>query len=842
MEPKNIINNVKKIGINTIGKIDKSPLFETGIMPVVTSILSNTIVILSLVAICLSLGPAKHIIMSDFAYIDPTSTTFLIILYSYLVTSIYYKERYALSDDDQKQISEIFHLMQFIAASFPMIIWFCFLAFNDASSKWSSMTITFAAIILSIKLHYSSKKYINANNAVSAFYIGFGISIIVLLYNVCLYVFNVEWLNNNYLLEQTASGRLVACTIGTIGLLLCIYFYEKITHHRKMWILLSLVLFFSFLFSVKGAINALDVLLVFIIIVRLLLYLFGYFLMLVHDFFKIVGAWASNEVIPANNFVRNFVVTLPFIVFVFILISDKNNDIHAINLTSSTRDTLYMEEYITKWVDERKNTNDPIIIMAGQGGGSRAGCTFFAAMSILDTMEHINNNILAMTTISGSSAGAGFYLATKQIEQDSLQSRHLLHKLFTKDYVSSLLFKLLISDPFIGMLPTSLVKKYKWSGRNSSLLDLESRAIKDALNMTKPNELTILEQGWSKVYHKNEANMPLFLPASYNINYGLKALSSPYPFKEKTGHHFYAILDSLAKSEKEITIGESILLSEMFPLINANALVDSSMYIDGGVYDNYGFESLLDLYDIVSKIRYNVAPKKAILIIPVLNSAVDLKEYKMKYEHPLMNTINAASKTIFTSYPNQNLTLLSSKMERNGDHLRTLDVFPAIAKPIGKEENEKPKKSFFRYQPDSTKIMMSRYLHWKEIDKLVSIAHIEIDTKIKNQKFRKTQHEIFFDFRNSKMEREAELLLNNISDDCMDMCVSISGYTDNRGNPDSNKKLATDRAKSVRTYLEAKLKNKISGISISTGQYTQYRENIFDRIYDRKCVIRIDTI
>jgi outer membrane protein OmpA-like peptidoglycan-associated protein len=841
MNRKLIFENVKKLSIDTIEKIDKSPLFETGIMPVVTAILSSTIVIFTLLALCLSIGPAKHIIMSNFAVIDPTSTTILIVLYCYLATSIYYKERYALSDDDQKQISTIFHLMQFAAASLPLIIWFCFLAFNDASSKWASMVITFVTIFLSIQLHFSDKKVMEKHTAQSSFYIGFAFAMLVLLYNVGLYVLNIDWLNNNYLLDQNTAIRRIVSIIGMAGLLSCIYFYEKITHRNKTWILVGMVILFSFLFSVKGAINALDVLLLFAIIVRLLLYLSGYFLSLVHDFFRIIVLWVNNEVIPTRNFVRKFILTLPFIIFVYILFSDKNNDIHAIKLKTSERSTLYMEQYIANWISERKNSNEPIVIIAGQGGGSRAGCAFFSAMSILDTMKYINNNILAMTTISGSSAGAGFYLATKHKKQNFLENEDILQKLYTKDYVSSLLFKLLISDPFIGMLPTSWVEKFKWSGRNSSLLDLESKTIKEALNLTL-NDSTILEQGWSKVYDKNEANLPLFLPASYNINYGLKALSSPYPFKEKIGHHFYAILDSLAKQKKEITIGESILLSQMFPLINANALVDTSMYIDGGVYDNYGFETLLDLYDLVSKIRYEVAPKKAILIIPILNSAVDLKEYKMEYKHPLMNTINAASKTIFTSYPNQNLTLLNNKLDRNGDHIEMLDVFPKIAQKGDDLKGSKPQKSFFTYQPDSTKIMMSRYLSQNEIKKLHSLAKSEIDNKLKNQKFHKTQHEIFFDFKNSKMDKEAILLLNNISDDCKNMCVSISGYADNRGRPDTNKKLAIDRARSVKNYLQVTLKDSMSGISISSGENQVYRDAIFDRIYDRKCVIRIDTI
>jgi outer membrane protein OmpA-like peptidoglycan-associated protein len=838
----NVIESLKSFGVKTKGsvsKISEGKLFFTGIVPIITSILSSTIIFFCVLLICLIVGPAKHIIMSDFAHIDPTSTTFLIGLYCFLVTSIYYNEKSQLTESDKSQVTSVLKLLQYFAAVSPLVVWLLFLAYNECLSKIYSFVVTTFFIVVITLIHLDILKISQNVKPRTSFLYMLYICLVVLLYNISIYELDAPWRTGNMMNDDHITSHNFLSAIGGLGFGLLLYYYCK--NKQDVWplILLVGVLISGLLFSLKGAIHALDVLLIYTIFIRLLVYFLGYTLSTIKDIFTLIKKLLEGGKIYMD-FIWISVKTMPIILLILLLFKTKQSIIHNISPNDGMRDTLTMEQYITDWILKREYSSEPIVIIAGQGGGSRAGCAFLSTIGLLDTVSTIQDNILALTTISGSSAGAGFYLSTKELAQDSLRSTSFIKKLYTKDYISEVLFKLLFIDPLYGILPKNILTKWNLKGRNSDLTLLEQKALVEALGSKSNQNKTFIAKKWSEAYSGGRNTLPLFMPATYNINHEMKALSVPYTFYDKNGHKYFSILDSLGQKNKEITIGESILLSELFPLVNANAIVDSSMYIDGGVYDNYGFETLLDLYDKVSKIRYKIAPKKSVLIIPILNSAINGESHRLNYKHSLVNVGSAVTKTIFTSYPEQNLERLKAEIESNGDHFQFLEIYPKE-----KNKNKKSKVDYeylFKYRPDSTKIMMSRYLHWQEIEKIHGLAKEEINKKIIGREFHKKQHELYFDFNSYTIEREAKLLMKNIKPDCENMCLEIQGFADNRGNTTTNKNLAWQRAKAIKKYIEKSLKVDVNGISISIGQHPQYKEGIFERVFDRKCTIKIDTI
>lgn len=843
----NIFQKVNTILSETVKKfktflngINEKINIDTGQTPIFTSIIVSFIIIASIILLCTALGPAKHIIMGDFAYADPTSTTTIIMLYSLLVSAIFLNEENNFKlKSNQQEVPFILRFFQFIVSVLPLLVWLLVMLWNDPVSKWASLIITVISIISVMRFFTDEIPKTGKTEELMKLLmalVGF-----VLLYNVFLYLFEFDFLDNNYRAQSAALFRKIS---GIGGALLLFYFLIQLPEYlkEKKGVLFIGLFVSTLLFSMKGAINTLDVLLVFGIFMRVVLFGAGYILRLSSNLWKIVRCLINKEKIPYKEIrFSDLLLVAPFFIFLLIMFSNKNHSIHDITTHKANRSQLYMEDYITQWIKNRSDNNEPIVLVSGQGGGSRAGCAFYSAMSILDTIPKIKNNVLAMTTISGSSNGAGFYLTSKKMAPDSLHSDLVLNKLYTQDYISILLFRLLLWDPLISILPSKVVKMFNWTGRNKFLPKLESKAARDAFNIPEENKV-LSESSWQEIYNKMPDNtnneLPLFIPATYNITQAQRALCMPFPFKNKTSNAFYSVLDSISPN-KSITIGESILLSQSFPVVNANGIIDGkSVYIDGGVYDNFGFETLLDLYDVVSKIRNEVAPKKSLVLITILNSKISDENPTIKYGDNVTNTLTAVTNSVFVSSPNKSLKVLEKKINENGDHFKMLEIYSKITS----KDTMVKVHNWFKYAPDSGSIMMSRYLHWKEIDALKKMASHEIREKIVKGDFIKLKHTLYFDFGKSKPDKEAIELLKNIQTDCIEKSIDIVGYSDNRGNAKNNLKLSKARAKEIKNYMTRNMGVKPDRISISAGEHQNFREGIFDRIYDRRCIITIDTL
>lgn len=308
--------------------------------------------------------------------------------------------------------------------------------------------------------------------------------------------------------------------------------------------------------------------------------------------------------------------------------------------------------------------NRPIILVLGQGGGSRAGATMFDALSGLDSAGY-SKNILAIISISGSSNGAGFYLNTKfnGVQKDSIiqirknkrakDSSIVISKtqiLYHYDYVTPSLFKMLYTDFVFSEFPELKIFKNR-KDRNKQLMYAEAERSKI---ITERNTNTLLEATWSRMYPDSGSNnLPLFFPVTYNVSRGSKAVSSPYSFNIPVSSPatYYSLYDSLAKTGRELTLGQSIALSEMFPFISASATIktDSGTYenfMDGGVYDNMAYEVAHDIYNAVARARDTLAPLRPVILIAVQNGQI-YTDPKFLFKSDAGAVVTSASNSIF---------------------------------------------------------------------------------------------------------------------------------------------------------------------------------------------------
>jgi len=325
--------------------------------------------------------------------------------------------------------------------------------------------------------------------------------------------------------------------------------------------------------------------------------------------------------------------------------------------------------YIAKWLDDKSREKENIYLVAGQGGGSRAGFWTGSALLTLDTITNheFRNNCLAISTVSGSSLGAGIYLNNKsKLEVDDLSG------FYNKDFISISLIDLLFIDPWQRILGAK-AKYLFWlkneKNRNEKLIKQEQQYLDEKK----------LESLWyyenfdivNKTTDVSYKNGPLFIPNTYDIKNKVKSVISPVDFNENFIHN--DLLDSLLTRKnvapKTISNGQAINLSQMFPFFSQSASIDSTFqFFDGGVYDNSGLSTIRDIYSILSPLRDKYAKERKIFVVYLKNGI----ETKNEISYSNIGAVSKASMgSIFSAATKRQFKKLDAALNSNGDTLIT---------------------------------------------------------------------------------------------------------------------------------------------------------------------------
>lgn len=480
-------------------------------------------------------------------------------------------------------------------------------------------------------------------------------------------------------------------------------------------------------FIYVGSIRTFDVIILYFISLRYLIFL------LAISYHKLFTGWQELKTVGRvdTNYFK-FGLSLLFIALLIgftidFFFGDNKNERSLYHFEDryssiSQEEIPTANEYIRNWLTADSialSNNQPIILVLGQGGGSRAGATMFNALSRLhlDPVSNMGRNILAIISISGSSNGAGFYLGIRRNGSSLLNDLgNVLENtksLYRQDYVTGSLYKMLFTDPVFTTI-TSLRKLfYKRVNRNDYLIDLENEHLVSLLIKSGSQDSnfkkSIIREPWLDVYWgENSSELPLFFPVTYNVSQAKVALSSPVKL-DMNDPFIYSISDSLFNSGRDLIMGESIALSEMFPFISASAgirccdnsdLVDN--YMDGGVYDNVAFEVGKKVYRFVAELRDSVSPGRPIVLLSVQNGALDAVPEEQYSD--VGSVMTSATNSIFISNVKSHQYELRQELKTN--HLDTLLIL----------------KSYSRSEDSS--IVMSRFLTSREIE--------DIDRRVKS--------------------------------------------------------------------------------------------------------------
>jgi hypothetical protein len=608
-----------------------------------------------------------------------------------------------------------------------------------------------------------------------------------------------------------------------------------------VYILITILGLLSFLLF--GTNRTFDILLAFILLIRWFIYGLG-----------IARIYLLNTLNKDKDYINeaiNKVFRFSSILIPMLLILGCGpSEIKNPRETKQPRELL--SKGILQWFENNINDkNNTILIVNGQGGGSKAGCAFFTTLAKIN--EAIPKpKILNITTISGSSNGAGFYLGMKKFgnlpKGNSISN--IAEELYQHDFISPALFRTVYA-PFFS----------QENSRNEWLINEE----RDQLDKLKPEsyiDKNYLELNWDEMM--DDPNSIIFTPMTYNVSVGKKAIYSPYKYDIGYSQNMFSLIDE--NGNNAYSVGKGISLSEMFPIISESEEIGAHNYMDGGVHDNVAYETTYEIYKEAVKVRDSLFCDVKILVVTILNSPIESKP--LKPTKSLKATIDAATQSIFTSNVMANKTILESEIDEKDDYVE-LNVYKDNGKPeAGIDKNPKKEyvefnvnnnnknsapeseiegfKRLFKVTKNKNEVVMSRYLHKKDIDNIMKWSKKTVEEdfmpayKSLFAKKNCNSIEVHFDFNESDFWEEEKDELIHFLQKNKAAELNIEIYCDEKDRAGINDEICHERWKSVKAIITQEYgmetpRLEFSDVTCRPPTYSKVK----DRVEDRKARISI---
>lgn len=392
---------------------------------------------------------------------------------------------------------------------------------------------------------------------------------------------------------------------------------------------------------------------------------------------------------------RKIIATSVIVIIALIYLSPwahlnlKHFSIDRIDRTSilKGRQRLSFEDRYQKLKDKIANDTStepyPIVLISGEGGGSRGALWFSQNLINFDylTQGRFRDHIFSVSTVSGSSVGLetvfSFWEKTKPGPIDSAWL-DVPFKVYTNNFVGSSVNGLLLTDLWKSFIPGD------WTRDRNSLLQRE--------------EAYVTDTAWRGVLHQNQANLsadsfllgddfmnffyerkgngidfkdkPLVLINTCRSNDGRRGIITPVKLVDSVfsdavdiGGYLYEDLffkntKSKDTSARNISFEQACNTSELFPLFSAPMYYDGlGSFVDGGYHENSGLKTTLDVCQKLQRLLSNDPPrdgygkKKAckIYIVYLKNSPGGKNLYEpLPSEPPFELPLKALSNQPFT--------------------------------------------------------------------------------------------------------------------------------------------------------------------------------------------------
>ncbi|MBK7233879.1 MAG: hypothetical protein IPH93_16855 [Saprospiraceae bacterium] len=362
------------------------------------------------------------------------------------------------------------------------------------------------------------------------------------------------------------------------------------------------------------------------------------------------------------------------------------NDINSY----SDRDSL--GEYYSAW-KSHNGKPDTVILIAALGGGSRAGYwTGIHLDRIYDSTMVFNSKskIFAISTVSGGTSGTNMFIAKKGMEfynfPDSMSNDNFWRNVYGYNYVSSALWGLLFSDGIRGWLDKNAVFD---RDRNFCRQQEELRAFAGNyptdVGMEKSKLFFENDFMWKYQDDQLKYKLPLHFINTATVQSGRRAIIAPVKLDSNYFHNavdlYQEHLNLLQNSCRKYSFptATAVNLSQSFPLISAyNYLECVGTFMDGGLWDNTGLNTLTELYSKLISIDSTIKYK----LIYISNGESENSSTK-KVNSVILQTLGSATTSPFSGHAVYWEKAFKQKRPgREVDSLEHIQLLDSLARPM----------------------------------------------------------------------------------------------------------------------------------------------------------------
>jgi hypothetical protein len=265
-----------------------------------------------------------------------------------------------------------------------------------------------------------------------------------------------------------------------------------------------------------------------------------------------------------------------------------------------------LDTYIRQWLDARigagKDTTYPIYLVNTYGGGIRAAAWTSFCINKLDSLQYqltketFQDHVLAYSGASGGTIGAAIMCATRA-KYDNPIKNEAFTKFYSYDFLTPVLAGLIGNDIWYSGL-------YVASGRDRSKVQehLWEYFFEEEFGFPGFGAYT------GDIWKKGGTNVPLLFANTTDVQYGRKGIYAPVILDSADFPGSTIVSRQIGKG-KVIKLSTAAFLSARFPFVSpAGRLNDDHHFLDGGIVENSGAETSLQLYNVLQRI-INSSPK-----------------------------------------------------------------------------------------------------------------------------------------------------------------------------------------------------------------------------------------
>lgn len=318
-----------------------------------------------------------------------------------------------------------------------------------------------------------------------------------------------------------------------------------------------------------------------------------------------------------------------------------------------------LETALRRWVDTRRgsgSTNErlPVVIVAAEGGASRAAAWLLSSMRMLDqqTNGEAGRHLFAISGVSGGSLGAISYVrlvaahgdADGRLDWNKPEVRRALGALATRDLLSATISTYFLSDMF-GSIVGPLWARSEVPDRNAVLehsFDLLWQEQDGFRLREEPQETPV---GLVELYVRldatraGHASLPHVILNGMDVSSGRRLLTSSIR-TVANANDFPESRDFIKQVNRDIALSTAVTNSARFPFVSPagsyRSVTEGKGYqiVDGGYFENYGARTASELASAIEKLNKSDPTLNVVPVIVIVSNDLDAYQQTQVDEHP----------------------------------------------------------------------------------------------------------------------------------------------------------------------------------------------------------------